>query len=324
MEKSKIKSKALPLVFGEVLFDEFHGDSTNKQEPSEPKKVLGGAPFNVAWNLAMLNFDVQFISAVGNDKNGDVILQTMQANKMSTDFIEQSSLPTGNVKVMLKNGEPSYEIVDNVAYDDIGISQKKFSALKTNIQKNYNFSLLYHGSLALRHKKNYDLLQQLTREMSLPVFLDVNLRSPWYEKKMVQEFIQQARWLKLNLQEFAILFFPLRFPVVNEDKEKIFHLMQQHNLDNIILTADKQGAAIFTKNEMWFSEIVPVKNFQDAVGAGDAFSSIFLTGIMLQKSPNEILLKALEFASHVCSINGAISHDKNFYNDIVQSWGKNE
>jgi len=42
-----VKRKPRPLIFGEVLVDRF----------PDGREVLGGAPFNVAWNLRGLGFD---------------------------------------------------------------------------------------------------------------------------------------------------------------------------------------------------------------------------------------------------------------------------
>ena len=47
-------------VFGEVLFDHFPDGS----------RVLGGAPFNVAWHLQAFGQSPRFISRIGNDPAG--------------------------------------------------------------------------------------------------------------------------------------------------------------------------------------------------------------------------------------------------------------
>lgn len=52
--------KPLIHVFGEVLFDCF----------PDGRRVLGGAPFNVAWNLQAFGLAPQFISRVGDDLDG--------------------------------------------------------------------------------------------------------------------------------------------------------------------------------------------------------------------------------------------------------------
>ncbi|MBA1332725.1 carbohydrate kinase, partial [Candidatus Endoriftia persephone str. Guaymas] len=49
-----------PIIFGEVLFDCFEDGS----------RVLGGAPFNVAWHLQALGAAPLFISRVGDDSLG--------------------------------------------------------------------------------------------------------------------------------------------------------------------------------------------------------------------------------------------------------------
>ncbi|NIR30149.1 MAG: carbohydrate kinase, partial [Gammaproteobacteria bacterium] len=52
---------ARPVVFGEVLFDQFEdGDA-----------VLGGAPFNVAWHLQGLGLRPFFASRIGEDRLGE-------------------------------------------------------------------------------------------------------------------------------------------------------------------------------------------------------------------------------------------------------------
>ena len=58
-----------PMIFGEVLFDEFEDGST----------VLGGAPFNVAWHLQGLGVSPLFISRVGQDNLGDQVLSGMKS-----------------------------------------------------------------------------------------------------------------------------------------------------------------------------------------------------------------------------------------------------
>ena len=50
-------------VFGEVLFDCF----------PDGRRVLGGAPFNVAWNLQAFGLAPQFISRIGDDADGKEI-----------------------------------------------------------------------------------------------------------------------------------------------------------------------------------------------------------------------------------------------------------
>ncbi len=56
-------------IFGEVLFDHFPDGS----------RVLGGAPFNVAWHLQAFGESPRFISRIGNDPAGLEIAALMDA-----------------------------------------------------------------------------------------------------------------------------------------------------------------------------------------------------------------------------------------------------
>ena len=56
-----------PVVVGEVLFDLFPDDS----------RVLGGAPFNLAWHLQALGLEPLLITRVGADLEGAEVLEAM-------------------------------------------------------------------------------------------------------------------------------------------------------------------------------------------------------------------------------------------------------
>ena len=76
-----------PLIFGEVLFDRFPDGS----------EVLGGAPFNVAWNLCGLGRAPLLMSRVGEDERGDRILGAMREFGMDCGGIQRDpEHPTGH------------------------------------------------------------------------------------------------------------------------------------------------------------------------------------------------------------------------------------
>ena len=116
-------------LFGEVLFDLF----------PTGEKILGGAPFNVAWNLQALGDAPLFISRVGKDSYGTDILQAMRTWGMSTEGVQcDPDHATGQVQVELIDNEPRYHIVADSAYDFIHESQLPVLG---------NGRLLYHGTL---------------------------------------------------------------------------------------------------------------------------------------------------------------------------------
>ena len=145
---------------GEVLFDSF----------SDGTEVLGGAPFNVAWHLQAFGQNPLFISRVGNDPLGHKIRTAMEKWGMTTVGLQvDSNHPTGTANVHLRNNEPTFEIVEDRAYDYINAD-----ALPSVTA----CSLLYHGSLVLRNTESRTTLNRLKQTLNSGIFVDVNLRPP--------------------------------------------------------------------------------------------------------------------------------------------------
>lgn len=290
-----MNSKTSVFVFGEVLFDCF---PTGEQ-------VLGGAPFNVAWHLQALGNQPQFISRVGEDELGKNILSAMASWGMDTTTVQLDPIhPTGQVEVKLVNDEPDYIITPDCAYDFIDAS---------SIKNQPASGILYHGSLGLRHSVSRNAFKQLANTAELSVFLDVNLRSPWWQKDEVTAWLEQARWVKLNEAELHLLGYSS-----TDIKQEMTKLQSRFNLEQLIVTRGEHGALILASDGTFLHQIPePVKQLIDTVGAGDAFSAIFIHGLLSAWSVPDTLRFAQQFASKVIGLRGATSTDPAFYQDFI-------
>lgn len=286
------------VIFGEVLFDCFEDGS----------EILGGAPFNVAWNLKALGAHPLFISRIGNDEMGKEILNAMNGWGLSTDGIQvDDAHPTGSVQVHIENNEPGFDIVDNVAYDFIEQSSLPYLPLG---------GIIYHGSLALRHETSRMALINLLTQMDARIFIDINLRPPWWEESLIKMISHTAHWIKLNQHELEIL-----THADNEQSRIIEFFSQADNLKELILTKGEQGAMTITpEGELNRVEPEQNQNFVDAVGAGDAFSSVMLLGKHLSWPADLTIQRAQSFAAAVVGIRGATTTDSAFYQSFTEQW----
>jgi fructokinase len=286
------------VIFGEVLFDCFDDGS----------RVLGGAPFNVAWNLKALGVHPLMITRIGNDELGNEIMAAMHDWGLSTDGVQvDDEHSTGTVSVHIENNEPHFEIVDSVAYDFI--DQQQLPYLPVN-------GILYHGSLALRNMNSRMALGNVLTQMKARIFIDINLRPPWWDEATVQMISRTAHWIKLNQHELEVL-----THADNEQSRIIEFFSGADNLKELILTQGEQGAVSITpEGELHRVEPNKNQNFVDAVGAGDAFSSVMLLGKHLSWSTEVTMQRAQEFASAVVGLRGATTTDKQFYQDFVERW----
>ncbi len=286
-----MKQQQAIIVFGEVLFDCF---STGDQ-------ILGGAPFNVAWHLQAFGDSPKFISRVGDDHQGELITNAMTTWGMDCRYLQTDHKhPTGRVDVTVANNEPHYDIVKNAAYDFI--EPIHGSAFPEN-------GILYHGSLALRNEQSNLALDDLCSQTSLPIFIDVNLRDPWWQRHKIEAWLHRAHWAKLNEDELITLGFD------NSDiKQAIIELQTQFNLEQVIITRGELGALVCTGTHDFHHVMPPkVELFIDTVGAGDAFTARYIHGLLHKEHIQETIAAAQLFAIKVIGLRGATSSDSTFY-----------
>lgn len=289
---------APPLIFGEVLFDHFPDGET----------VLGGAPFNVAWHLQALGARPLMISRVGADDQGARVTQAMRAWGMDDGGIQiDSRRATGRVDVDLAGGEPRYEIRADAAFDAIAAEALPPLA---------GASLLYHGTLALRESPSRDALDTLRRFCGAPVFLDVNLRAPWWTPERVLDLVSRARWVKLNREELDRL-----AGTAGSAEARARAWTESFDLDLVIVTDGAAGAfAVDSAGRVTRPAPPRVAEVVDPVGAGDAFAATVILGLLHGWKLETTLARAQTFAAAVVGRRGAISADPRHYREFNRAW----
>jgi fructokinase len=287
------------VIFGEALFDCF----------PDGAQVLGGAPFNVASHLAAFGAAPVFVSSVGGDALGDQIERAMAKRGMSRLGLQRDPVHgTGSVQVTLVDGEPSYDIVADRAYDHI-----QAAALPTLPAG----SLLYHGSLALRGEVLTAALHALCEQTDAAVFLDVNLRDPWWDKQRVMAMLDGATWAKLNADELGLL-----APDGATTDERAQLLLERHDLRLVIATLGAKGAFALAADGAC-CRVAPETSVQvvDAVGAGDGFASVLILSLLRKWPLQQGLDRAQAFASAMVGQRGATVDDPAFYAAFARAWG---
>jgi len=281
-------------VFGEVLFDRF----------PDGHQVLGGAPFNVAWHLQAFNQHPRFISRVGDDDKGGIIRQAMLDWGMTVETLQiDPDYPTGTVQVTIENGEPGYAILPDQAYDFIA-SQPDVGC---------EFDVIYHGTLALRNRPSEQALTDLIARHRGKVFIDVNLREPWWQKDAVNRWVGNAHWAKLNHDELMHL-----ATAQNTLQETMRLFLELHQLEVLVVTCGSRGAVAINQAGEW-AEVKPDGGLTivDTVGAGDAFASVLLLGMQQDWTLPSTMERAQSFASVLVTKRGATVQDLSFYRPFI-------
>ena len=261
------------ISFGEILWDLF----------PDGRRILGGAPFNLACRLALLGRKSLMASRLGRDDPGREAFEQASALGVDTSLLQwDDRLPTGSVRVSLdRAGEPDFYIVPEVAYDRIKPTAKLLSAAA-------NAQCICFGTLAQRSPQSRDTLLKVLEaaERSLK-FLDINLRKDCYSDSTVRGSVVRADVLKLNAEEaprVAEILFGREMNPVEFAGQAIAEYGPKACLVTLgergVFAADSSGGRVYLPG--YRVEVV------DTVGAGDAFSAGFihswLSGLTLARA----------------------------------------
>ena len=272
---------------GEILWDIF-----------PERKVLGGAPANFAYHVSQFGFNGYAVSAIGNDLLGKEILKSLEEKELNY-LIEQTDFPTGTVKVQLDGrGIPTYEITENVAWDNI-----PFTTRLENLAK--NTTTVCFGSLAQRNEVSRATIHKFLDLMPadrLKVF-DINLRLKYFSKDIITTSLNKASALKINDEEIVKI--AEIFELKGTDEELCQQLLDKYKLKFLILTKGTRGSYVLTPYEKSFLA-TPKVTIADTVGAGDSFTAAFVASYLNGRSIAQSHQLAVEVSAYVCQQHGAM------------------
>ena len=265
-------------------------------------KRPGGAPANLVYHAANNGVRAVAVTAVGDDPLGREIVERLQNNGVTT-IAQINGYPTGTVDVTVDKGIPAYRINTDVAWDHIQLTDEIISLVASA-------DAVCYGSTACRQPGTsrdtiYALLNK-TRDDAMR-FLDINLREGYDDAAVLGHLIDSATVLKLNKDELDVLRHLFDITVSDsDDKEMALLEALEHRFDlrGIVFTDGDSHITVIYDGEV--SRIatlhVPVV---DTVGAGDAFSGVFIADILRGKTVGEAHRDAVNLAAYSCTQAGA-------------------
>ncbi|MBO6059080.1 MAG: carbohydrate kinase [Bacteroidaceae bacterium] len=264
-------------------------------------KKLGGAPANFAYHAGQfLGMDNTIaISALGNGPLAEETIEALKEHQLNY-LLPRVPYPTGTVQVTLDGqGIPSYEIKENVAWDNIPINDD-IAAIARNCRA------VCFGSLAQRNSVSRTTIRQFldTAPADCLKIFDINLRQHFYTKEIIQDSIRQSNILKINDEEMELVGQMFGYPTLTME-DKCRFIMNKYKLDILVLTCGTNGSYVFTPGNVSFLE-TPKVQVADTVGAGDSFTGSFVASILKGKTVTEAHSIAVRVSAYVCTQNGAM------------------
>ncbi len=288
------------LSVGEILLDVYAKENSSSMDM---KGRIGGAPFNVAANIANNGGDVCFYGAVGKDGFGSFLEKEARAYPFHKLLIDETEYPTSLALVSLNNGERSFSFLRGA---DFHLSSKRLDdfALKAG-------DILHVGSLMFNEEEGgmfFLKTSAFARKKSVYLSLDMNIRPTLFENQKEARYVYEEVCLCVDFLKASEE--DLDFLGMSPEELKNRYMKEKSIL---FVSRSSNGSDVYIGNEHYS---VPSKKIDvvDSTGAGDAFFARILMELDQCLDPfslsaqkwKEILMKANEDGAEACLHEGAL------------------
>lgn len=249
--------KAMVIPFGEKFY------------LSGIRDALGGNAANTAVTFARQGFSTAIFARVGDDLSGNIIYQKLQREKVKTSFLSRSSGEnTAQSILLLQGGERSI-----LTYR--GASEK--ISLPNELEKKINADWLY-VSLSGKSYKLFPQLVSCAKRRGIQIAFNPSDQHLREGRKQLLAHLKDVSFLVLNEGEAAQLT-SLSF----SQPRNVFRKLDALVPGIVAVTSGKKGVSVSDGKYLYRAGTFSEKKVIDRTGAGDAFGSGFVAGLMRNK-----------------------------------------
>ena len=280
--------------------------------------VPGGSVFNGIVSLARAGVPVRFISETGNDHVGNIILQFMRDNGLSTEHV--NVFPDGKSPVSLAflndRSDAEYIFYKDYPTQRLDVTYPRLEEDDIVVMGSY-----YTLNPVLRDK--IVELQELAREHKAIVYYDPNFRASHKEEaiKLAPTIIENLEYADIvrGSQEDFFYMWGL------QDADKIYRDKVKFYCRNFLCTAGDGQVSLRTDNLTKDYQVEPLEAVS-TVGAGDNFNAGIIFGLLKYDVRREDLYRGLDEATWDkiirCGIEFAADVCRSFSNSVSGEFAK--
>ena len=242
------------------------------KEEQPYKAVPGGSVFNGLVSLGRLQVPVTFISEVGKDQVGDLILRFMAQNHISTQYIDR--FPDGKSPISLAfldaNRNAKYTFYKDYPTQRLEVPFPRIEADDIFIIGSY-----YALNPALRPRMVEFL--QYAHERKAIIYYDLNFRKAHAHEAIrlmptVLENLEYADIVRGSDEDFLNLF-------GEQAGDRVYADHIQFYCDRLITTYGAKGVDLYTSRFKQHYDALAIEP-QSTIGAGDNFNAGLIFGLL--------------------------------------------
>lgn len=242
------------------------------KEEQPYKAVPGGSVFNGLVSLGRLQVPVTFISEIGEDQVGDLILRFMEQNHISTQYIDR--FPDGKSPISLAfldaNRNAKYAFYKDYPTQRLEVPFPRIEADDIFIIGSY-----YALNPALRPRMVEFL--QYAHERKAIIYYDLNFRKAHAHEAIrlmptVLENLEYADIVRGSDEDFLNLF-------GEQAGDRVYADHIQFYCDRLITTYGAKGVDLYTSRFKQHYDALAIEP-QSTIGAGDNFNAGLIFGLL--------------------------------------------
>ena len=242
------------------------------KEEQPYKAVPGGSVFNGLVSLGRLQVPVTFISEIGEDQVGDLILRFMAQNHISTQYIDR--FPDGKSPISLAfldaNRNAKYAFYKDYPTQRLEVPFPRIEADDIFIIGSY-----YALNPALRPRMVEFL--QYAHERKAIIYYDLNFRKAHAHEAIrlmptVLENLEYADIVRGSDEDFLNLF-------GEQAGDRVYADHIQFYCDRLITTYGAKGVDLYTSRFKQHYDALAIEP-QSTIGAGDNFNAGLIFGLL--------------------------------------------
>ena len=259
IEWSKVPSgRALVIPFGE------------KSGAKNAYFTMGGNAANASVTFARQGLRTGLFTRIGNDTAGGEVIRVLRKERVSTKLISRSNkLQTSNSVLLLKNGERSI-ITHHGAIDEFSLKNVNPKKLR---------SKWWYVSLPGDSYKAFSSILDYARKNKIRVALNPSFKHfTGNGREQLLRHLKYISFLVVNEEEAAqITGIPFK------EEREVFAKLDKFVFGVVAVTSGKDGVTVSDGQYIYKAGTFRDRGVADRTGAGDAFGSGFVAGLIRKK-----------------------------------------
>jgi ribokinase len=251
--------------------------------------TTGGGGTNVGVSFSLLGLKSAYLGCMGKEANSEIILSALKKYNVDTNL------------VVRKKGQTGYSIIlDSIEHDRTILAYKGLNneiTFNDIDKKKLKTKWFYFSAMLGKAFKTQEKLAKFAEKNKIKIAFNPSSYLAEKGSSFLREILSRTEILVLNKEEAALL----------AGKDTVEYMaIKLHGLGPkyVVITDGKNGAYCYHEGDFYFAKTNRIK-IVETTGAGDAFASTFLAGLILKDDISFALKLATTNSESVISYHGA-------------------